>query len=47
MFDFNGDGKVDIGEEFMAYKMYDDVTGDDGDGTEYADNNDDDLTWYE
>jgi len=46
MFDLNGDGKVDIGEEFMAYKMYEDVTGDEEDDDDYADDEDDDLTWY-
>ena len=26
MFDFNGDGRMDIGKEFLAYKMYEAVT---------------------
>ena len=26
MFDFNGDGKTDLGEEFLAYNIYEDVT---------------------
>ena len=25
MFDFNGDGKVDMGEQFMAFKIMEDV----------------------
>jgi len=45
MFDLNGDGEVDMGEEFMAYKMYEDVTGDDDEDDDYADDEDDDLTW--
>ena len=36
-FDFNGDGRVDVGEEFMAYKMYEAVTGDDDDDSEEDD----------
>ena len=27
MFDVNGDGKVDAGEEFINYQIYKDVTG--------------------
>jgi len=30
MFDFNGDGHTDAGEEFMAYQVYEDMTKDDG-----------------
>ena len=26
MFDFNGDGQMDIGEEFLAYKIFEAVT---------------------
>lgn len=26
MFDFNGDGKTDLGEEFIAYNIYEDMT---------------------
>ena len=26
MFDFNSDGKTDLGEEFIAYNIYEDVT---------------------
>ena len=26
MFDFNGDGHTDVGEEFMAYQIYEDMT---------------------
>lgn len=26
MFDFNGDGRTDAGEEFMAYQIYEDMT---------------------
>ena len=26
MFDFNSDGKTDLGEEFIAYNIYKDVT---------------------
>ena len=30
LFDFNGDGKTDLGEEFLAFKMFEEVTeGDD------------------
>ena len=25
MFDFNGDGQMDIGEEFLAYKIYEET----------------------
>jgi len=31
MFDLNGDGKTDLAEEFMAYKMYEEVTREDDD----------------
>ena len=30
MFDFNGDGKTDLGEEYIAYKIYEDCTKDVG-----------------
>lgn len=30
MFDFNGDGKVDVGEEYTAYKIFEDVNSDSG-----------------
>ena len=26
MFDFNGDGRMDLGEEFLAYRIYEAVT---------------------
>ena len=26
LFDFNGDGVTDLGEEYLAYKMYEAVT---------------------
>ena len=29
MFDFNGDGKPDLGEQFIAYKIYEEVTKED------------------
>ena len=29
LFDFNGDGKTDLGEEFLAFKMFEEVTKDD------------------
>ena len=28
MFDLNSDGHIDLGEEFMAYKMFEEVTKD-------------------
>lgn len=31
MFDLNKDGKVDLGEEFMAFKMFEEVTREDED----------------
>ncbi len=31
MYDFSGDGRTDLGEEFIAYKMYEDVTKNDSD----------------
>jgi hypothetical protein len=30
MFDFNGDGKTDLDEQYTAYKIYEDVTKDSG-----------------
>ena len=27
MFDFNGDGVTDIGEEYLAYRIFEAVTG--------------------
>jgi len=42
MFDLNGDGKVDIGEEFMAYKMYEDVISDDDEESDDEDSCSDD-----
>ena len=27
MFDFNGDGRMDIGEEYLAYRIFEAVTG--------------------
>lgn len=44
MFDLNGDGNVDLGEEFMAYKMFEEVTkedDDDADDSLFGDGNDD------
>lgn len=35
LFDFNGDGKVDLGEEFMVYQIYQDVTGSGSSGGGY------------
>ena len=29
LFDFNGDGKVDAGEEYCAYRMFEECTKDD------------------
>ena len=29
MFDFDGDGKTDIGEEFLAYMMFEELSKDD------------------
>lgn len=26
LFDFNGDGKADLGEEFIAYQIFEDMT---------------------
>lgn len=37
MFDFNGDGRMDIGEEFLAYKIYEAVI-------EESEDNEEDLT---
>ncbi len=37
LFDLNGDGKVDIGEEFMAYKMFEEVTKDDDSDDDFDD----------
>ena len=45
MFDLNGDGEVDMGEEFMAYKMYEDVTRDEDEDDEFINDKDDDLKW--
>ena len=42
MFDFNGDGRMDIGEEFLAYKMYEAVTEE----SEDTDGEDDDPDWF-
>lgn len=39
MFDLDGDGRTDLNEEFMAYKMFEEVTREDDDG----DLSDDDL----
>ena len=36
MFDFNEDGKTDIGEQFIGYQVYRDVTGDDSQGNNYS-----------
>lgn len=30
MFDLNGDGKTDLGEQYTAYKIFEDVTKDAG-----------------
>lgn len=32
MFDLDGDGRTDLSEEFMAYKMFEEVTREDDDG---------------
>ena len=31
MFDFNGDGVTDIGEEYLAFRIFEAVTGESGD----------------
>jgi hypothetical protein len=43
MFDFNGDGRMDTGEEFMAYKMYEAVTEESEDTD---DDEDDGPDWF-
>ena len=30
LFDFNGDGKTDLGEQYVGYKIFEDVTKDSG-----------------
>lgn len=41
LFDFNGDGKEDIGEQWFAFKMFDEITKteDDGVGSIFGDSN--------
>ena len=41
MFDFNGDGKTDIGEEFLAYQIFEEVMKEETDDTESDDDDDD------
>ncbi len=42
MFDLNGDGRVDMFEEFLAYAMYCETTGQrENDGEDGEDNEDD------
>jgi len=40
MFDFNGDGRMDLGEEFLAYRIYEAVT-------EESENDEDDSRYDE
>lgn len=37
MFDLNGDGQIDSAEEFMAYKMFEEVTREDDEEDEEED----------
>ena len=37
MFDLNGDGKVDLGEQFLAYKMFEDTFAEDDEGEDFSD----------
>lgn len=39
-FDFNGDGKTDIGEQFLAYMIFEEIMGKQA---EDEDNNSDDI----
>ena len=42
MFDFNGDGQMDIGEEFLAYRIYEAVTREsEGDEEDLTDDEED------
>lgn len=41
LFDLNGDGKVDLGEEFMAYKMFETVTKEEMDDDDLFEEEDD------
>ena len=34
LFDLDGDGRIDIAEEFLAYQMFEAVTGEDGEDEE-------------
>lgn len=43
MFDINGDGKMDSGEMFMAYKMFEEVTKDEEDSEDEDFFEDDDF----
>lgn len=38
MFNFNGDGVTDIGEEFLAFKIFEAVTEESEDGEDDEDN---------
>lgn len=37
MFDFNGDGKTDLGEQFIAYKIFEEVTKEDNQDSDDSD----------
>lgn len=44
MFDFNGDGHTDLGEEFLAYKIFEECTKDDDLSDDFdSDDFDDDI----
>ena len=46
MFDLNHDGRIDLGEEFLAYKMFEEVTREDeafDEDEEFPEDEDDDF----
>ena len=45
MFDFNGDGKTDLGEEFLAYQIFEEVMKEETNDTESDDDGFDSLNY--
>ena len=43
LFDFNGDGKTDLGEQFLAYQIFEQTMRDNSDDEDLDDDYDDDY----
>lgn len=47
LFDFNGDGVEDIAEEWLAYKMFQEVTKEEDESSDCFDFDSEDDSWWD